>query len=74
MTQLTTQTSIDDLTDEYMIFVERLLNMGAWNDDTHAAASRFKDAAFRHGKQMRALGYLEAKAEQLNNSQTNIEG
>lgn len=73
MTQLTTQTSIDDLTEEYMIFVGRLVNAGMYNDDTQAAASRFKDAALRHGKQMHASGYLEAKAEQLNNSQTNIE-
>jgi hypothetical protein len=38
---------------------------GVYNDTTKAATSRFKDAAFRHGNQMQAFGYLEAKAEEI---------
>jgi len=65
MKKLTPQQSLDDLTNEYMIMVTILVRSGVYNDTTKAATSRFKDAAFRHGKQMQAFGYLEAKAEEI---------
>ena len=65
MKKLTPQQSLDDLTNEYMTMVTILDRSGVYNDTTKAATSRFKDAAIRHGKQMQALGYLEAKAEEI---------
>jgi hypothetical protein len=65
MKKLTPQQSLDDLTEDYMTMVTILDKAGVYNDTTKAAASRFKDAAIRHGKTMQALGYLEAKAEEI---------
>ena len=65
MKKLTPQQSLDDLTNEYMTMVTILVRSGVYNDTTKAATQRFKDAAFRHGKQMQAFGYLEAKAEEI---------
>jgi len=65
MKKLTLQQSLDDLTNEYMTMVTILNRSGVYNDTTKAATSRFKDAAFRHGNQMQAFGYLEAKAEEI---------
>jgi hypothetical protein len=65
MKKLTPQQSLDDLTNEYMTMVTILVRSGVYNDTTKAATRRFKDAAIRHGKTMQALGYLEAKAEEI---------
>jgi hypothetical protein len=73
MKKLTPQQSLDDLTNEYMTMVTILVRSGVYNDTTKAATSRFKDAAFRHGKDMRAFGYLEAKAEEIERIKNKIE-
>jgi hypothetical protein len=73
MKKLTPQQSLDDLTEEYMIMVTILDKSGVYNDTTKAATSRFKDAAFRHGKDMRAFGYLEAKADEIERIKNKIE-
>lgn len=73
MKKLTPQQSLDDLTNEYMIMVTILVRSGVYNDTTKAATRRFKDAAFRHGKQMQAFGYLEAKAEEIERKKNQIE-
>jgi len=73
MKKLTPQQSLDDLTNEYMIMVTILDKAGVYNDTTKAAAQRFKDAAFRHGNQMRAFGYLDAKAEEIERKKNQIE-
>jgi hypothetical protein len=74
MKKLIPQQSLDDLTNEYMTMVTILVRSGVYNDTTKAATRRFKDAAFRHGKQMQAFGYLEAKAEQLNAKKIRLKG
>jgi len=73
MKKLSPQQSLDDLTEEYMIFVGTLVNAGIWNPLIKQAATRFKDAAFRHGNQMRAFGYLDAKAEEIERIKNKIE-
>ena len=73
MKKLTPQQSLDDLTNEYMTMVTILVRSGVYNDTTKAATRRFKDAAFRHGKQMQAFGYLEAKAEEIERKKNQIE-
>jgi hypothetical protein len=73
MKKLTPQQSLDDLTNEYMTMVTILVRSGVYNDTTKAATRRFKDAAFRHGKDMRAFGYLEAKAEEIERIKNKIE-
>ncbi len=73
MKKLTPQQSLDDLTNEYMTMVTILVRSGVYNDTTKAATSRFKDAAIRHGNQMRAFGYLEAKAEEIERIKNKIE-
>jgi len=73
MKKLTPQQSLDDLTNEYMAMVTILVRSGVYNDTTKAATRRFKDAAFRHGKQMQAFGYLEAKAEEIERIKNKIE-
>jgi len=73
MKKITPQQSLDDLTNEYMTIVTILVRSGVYNDTTKAATSRFKDAAIRHGKTMQALGYLEAKAEEIERIKNKIE-
>ncbi len=73
MKKLTPQQSLDDLTNEFMTMVTILDKAGVYNDTTKAATSRFKDAAFRHGKQMQAFGYLDAKAEEIERIKNKIE-
>jgi hypothetical protein len=73
MKKLTPQQSLDDLTNEYMTMVTILDKAGVYNDTTKAATRRFKDAAFRHGNQMQAFGYLEAKAEEIERIKNKIE-
>jgi hypothetical protein len=73
MKKLTPQQSLDDLTNEYMTMVTILVRSGVYNDTTKAATSRFKDAAFRHGKQMQAFGYLDAKAEEIERIKNKVE-
>jgi hypothetical protein len=73
MKKLTPQQSLDDLTNEYMTMVTILVRSGVYNDTTKAATRRFKDAAFRHGKQMQAFGHLEAKAEEIERIKNKIE-
>jgi hypothetical protein len=73
MKKLTPQQSLDDLTNEYMTMVTILVRSGVYNDTTKAATRRFKDAAFLHGKQMQAFGYLEAKAEEIERIKNKIE-
>jgi hypothetical protein len=65
MKKLTPQQSLDDLTNEYMIMVTILDKAGVYNDTTKAATSRFKDAAFRHGKQMQVFGHLDALQDEI---------
>jgi hypothetical protein len=73
MKKLTPQQSLDDLTNEYMTMVTILDRSGVYNDTTKAATRRFKDAAFRHGKQMQAFGCLDAKAEEIERIKNKIE-
>jgi hypothetical protein len=73
MKKLTPQQSLDDLTNEYMTMVTILVRSGVYNDTTKAATRRFKDAAIRHGKQMQAFGYLDAKAEEIERIKNKIE-
>jgi hypothetical protein len=73
MKKLIPQQSLDDLTNEYMTMVTILVRSGVYNDTTKAATRRFKDAAFRHGNQMQAFGYLDAKAEEIERKKNQIE-
>jgi hypothetical protein len=73
MKKLIPQQSLDDLTNEYMTMVTILVRSGVYNDTTKAATRRFKDAAFRHGNQMQAVGYLDAKAEEIERKKNQIE-